>query len=94
MLPLYGLAMPAFEVAHDRLRDRPTILRGATYATGIFAVEAASGWLLRRSTGRCPWAYSDRSPLAVAGLIRLDYAPLWATLGLAAEVLHDRLTGR
>jgi hypothetical protein len=93
MFPIYGLALPLFEPVHDRIRSRPAWQRGAVYAGGIFAVEAAAGWLLRRATGNCPWDYSGRSPLSVAGLIRLDYAPFWALAGLGAERLHDALAG-
>jgi Putative ABC-transporter type IV len=92
MLPIYGLALPLFEPVHEALRGRPAVVRGAAYATGVFAVEAVSGWALRRRTGHCPWDYSGRSRFSVRGLIRLDYAPLWAALGLATERLHDALS--
>ena len=60
---------------------------------GILAVEYASGRLLRRVVGRAPWDYGD-ARLAVDGLVRLDYLPLWAAFGLGLERLHDLLTGR
>jgi len=90
MLALYGLALPLFEPVHDAVRGRPAWQRGAVYATGIIAVEALSGALWRRATGGVPWEY--RSGLAVAGVTRLDYAPAWALVGLAAERLHDAMT--
>ena len=90
MVALYGLAMPLFEPIHDRVRSRPAWQRGAVYAGGILAAEAAAGLAWRRWTGRVPWEY--RSGLAVAGVTRLDYAPAWAFVGLAAERLHDALT--
>jgi hypothetical protein len=93
MVPIYGLAMPLFEPVHDRLRSRPAWQRGLAYAAGILAVEGLTGWALRRLTGRCPWDYSGRSPLALGGLVRLDYSPLWALTGLGAERLHDALIG-
>ena len=91
-LALYGLALPLFEPVHDRVRDRPGWQRAAMYAGGILAVEALSGLAWRHWTGRVPWEY--RSGLAVAGVTRLDYAPAWAVVGLAAERLHDALTER
>jgi hypothetical protein len=94
MLPIYGLAMPLFEIVHDAVRQRPAWQRGSVYAAGILGVEAATGLLLKRVTGRIPWDYSGSSPFAVAGLIRLDYAPLWAGLGLTGERLHDQMVGR
>jgi Putative ABC-transporter type IV len=92
MVPLYGLALPLFEPIHDRVRGRPAWQRGAIYAAGILAVEALTGLVWRRWTGRVPWEY--RSGIAVAGVTRLDYAPAWAIVGLAAERLHDTLTER
>lgn len=93
MLPIYGLALPLFEPMHERLRGRPAWQRGAIYASGIMGVEVIAGWLLRRTTGRCPWDYAGRTRWDLAGLTRLDYAPFWAIAGLGAERLHDRLTG-
>ena len=93
MLPIYGLAQPLFEPVHGAVRHRPAWLRGAAYAAGIFAVEAATGEALRALTGACPWDYTGRSRLAVRGVIRLDYAPLWAVAGLGAERLHDAMVG-
>ena len=92
MVVLYGLAMPLFEPIHDRVRDRPAWQRGAIYAAGIIGVEAISGLAWRWRTGRVPWEY--RSGLSVSGVTRLDYAPGWAIVGLAAERLHDALTER
>jgi uncharacterized membrane protein len=37
-----------------------------------------------------PWDYTG-TPLAVAGVIRLDYAPAWFVAGLLFERLHDWL---
>ncbi len=94
MVPIYALALPLFEPVHARIRGRPAWQRGATYAAGILAVEWATGWLLRRATGRCPWDYSGRTRWHVDGLVRLDYVPFWAATGLGAERLHDAMTGR
>jgi hypothetical protein len=92
MVLLYGLALPLFEPVHDAMRGRPGFQRAAAYAAGIIAVEALAGVAWRRSTGNVPWEYRDG--LAVAGVTRLDYAPAWALVGLAAERLHDAMTGR
>jgi uncharacterized membrane protein len=89
--PVYGLAQPLFEPAHDWLRPRPPAQRAAFYGAGILCVEYAAGRLLRRFLGHAPWDYSG-SRFAVDGLARLDYLPLWAVFGLALERLHDALT--
>ncbi len=92
-VPVYGLAQPLFEPLHNRLRTRPAALRAALYASGILGVEYVSGRLLRGLRGSAPWDYGD-ARFAVDGLVRLDYAPLWAAYGLGLEHLHDALTGR
>jgi uncharacterized membrane protein len=94
MFPIYGLLQPAYEPLHDAMRGRvPAPARGAAYAAGFFAVEYATGRILRRLIGRAPWDYSY-ARWHVQGLIRPAYAPIWALAGLALEPVHDRMTGR
>ena len=90
MLPVYGLAQPLFEPAHDALRARPLAVRAAAYAAGFSAVEYASGRVLRRLRGAAPWDYSH-ARWNLRGLVRAGYAPVWALAGLGFERLHDRL---
>jgi uncharacterized membrane protein len=92
-VPVYALALPFFEPVHDRVRQRPLLARASLYAVGIMVVEYASARLLRRVRGQVPWDYRG-ARLAVDGLVRLDYAPLWAAYGLGLERLHDLLAGR
>jgi hypothetical protein len=89
-VPVYGLAQPLFEPLHDRLRHRPLALRAAAYGVGILGVEYASGRLLRRVLGQAPWDYGD-ARLAIDGLVRVDYLPLWAAFGLGLERLDYAL---
>jgi uncharacterized membrane protein len=89
-VPVYGLAQPLFEPVHDRIRQRPLILRATLYSAGILAVEYTSGRLLRRLVSYVPWDYS-RARFGIDGLVRLDYLPLWAAYGLGLERLHDLL---
>ena len=91
MFPIYGLLAPLYEPLHDALRAWPWPLRGLVYGLGFLAVEYVAGWLLRRLTGACPWDYTGRCRRQLHGLIRLDYGPLWALLGLAVEPVHDLL---
>jgi uncharacterized membrane protein len=93
MFPVYGLAQPLFEPVHDALRARaPAPLRAAVYAAGFTAVEYASGRAFRRVLGRAPWDYAH-ARWNLDGLVRADYAPLWALAGLGLERVHDALTG-
>ncbi len=97
MLPIYGSAAIFLEPAHDRLRGRPWWQRGAAYTAGFYAVEAASGSLLRRTTGAVPWDYTRARgtrpvPANWRGLVRPAYAPVWFAVGMGAERLHDALT--
>ena len=84
MFPIYGLAgvcMPLFLAFR---RYCPLWQRVGVYVFVIFTVEFITGWLLQAMTGICPWDYGD-SFFSVRGFIRLDYAPLWAILGLFFE---------
>ena len=91
MGPIYGLCAVLYEPVHDRVRQRSPAQRAAVYATGILAVEYATGRLIQRATGVIPWDYTGRSPLVIHGATRLDYAPLWAAAGVALERVDDRL---
>jgi hypothetical protein len=94
MLAVYALALPLFEPVHNRLRGRVRLpFRAAIYGAGFEVIEFASGALLRRYANGPPWDYSP-ARLNLAGLVRLDYLPLWAIVGLGAERLHDGLMGR
>jgi uncharacterized membrane protein len=89
-VPVYGLAQPLFEPVHDLVRHRPLVVRGAVYGLGILGVEYASGRLLRGLLGSAPWDYGD-ARLAIGGLVRLDYLPVWGAFGLGLERVHDAL---
>jgi uncharacterized membrane protein len=91
MLPIYGLAAWLYEPAHDRLRRRFWVVRAVIYAAGIMAVEYVTGGAIRLLTGHCPWDYSEMTRWHIHGLIRLDFFPLWAAVGLAMEPVHDFL---
>ncbi len=90
MFPIYGLLAPLGEPVHDLLRAHFWLLRGLVYLAGIWAVEYATGWLLRRLTGKCPWDYSKLRG-NFQGLIALEYAPVWFIFGLGFERVHDAL---
>lgn len=87
--PLYGLAALLFEPLHDAARALPWVARGIIYVAGIWAVEYAAGWGLKRMVGVCPWDYTScRHHLH--GLISWDYFPVWFVFGFVLEYLHDR----
>jgi uncharacterized membrane protein len=91
MFPVYGLAQPLFEPAHDLLRDRaPTAVRALAYAVGFTIVEYGSGRVFQTLLGRAPWDYSH-ARWNLHGLVRAGYAPLWALAGLGLERVHDAL---
>ena len=91
MLPIYGLAAPLYEPLHDAIRGQNILLRGLVYMTGIWVVEFATGWALRRATGKCPWDYSRLRGSVGRGLVALEYGPVWFAFGLLLEPVHDRL---
>lgn len=91
MLPVYGLLLPLFEPAHDRLRPASPSVRAGAYGLGFLGVEYATGAAFRAALGEAPWDYSY-AQRHVNGLIRPDYVFLWAVAGLLCERLHDGLT--
>jgi len=98
MLPVYGVAAVLFEPAEAALRRRgtPTLARGVAWTAGIYAVEAASGEMLRQLTGEVPWDYArprgaKPEPTHWRGLVRPAYAPVWFTVGLGMERLRALL---
>ncbi|MHB9146107.1 MAG: putative ABC transporter permease [Symbiobacteriia bacterium] len=90
MFPIYGSAAFLLEPLHNSVRSLAWPARGLIWVIAIFAIEYATGYLLRRLTGRCPWDYRP-ARFAVHGLIRLDYAPAWLVAGFLFERAHDRL---
>jgi uncharacterized membrane protein len=84
MHPIYGAGGLVLERVHRGTRRRPWWVRAISYAASCLTIEYVTGWLLRRTTGECPWDYGDRG-LNLQGLVRFDYAPYWALAGLAAE---------
>jgi uncharacterized membrane protein len=87
MLPVYGLAVmlePFFE--YFTKTGVSAVVRGAAYAVLIFFAEYSTGGIYTL-LGICPWNYVGAN-FNVNGLIRLDYAPLWAMAGLMFEKLY------
>jgi uncharacterized membrane protein len=87
--PIYGLIAPLFEPLHDGIRLWPWLLRGTVYVLCIWAIEYITGWILKRTLGRCPWSYAH-CRYHLNGIIRWDYFPLWFGFGMLLEFLHDR----
>jgi uncharacterized membrane protein len=83
MFPIYGSAV-FFEPIYVSLKNFPVAVRGCVYMVLIFAAEYASGFILEKTLGECPWDYKD-SKMNVYGLIRIDYAPVWFIAGLLME---------
>jgi hypothetical protein len=89
MIPLYGLAAILFPPLRGAVRDRPALVRAGVYGAAMLVAEYAIGRSLRAAFGSVPWTYTAR--LAVDGVTRLDYFPLWALYGLALERLQTAL---
>lgn len=77
---VYGLGGLMLEGRSSRSR---VAVRVAMNVLLIYAVEYTTGALLRALLGHCPWEYTRG--WHVAGLVRLDYAPLWALVAFGFE---------
>lgn len=82
MFPIYGMAA-CIDKVYPKIKKIPALLRGSIYSVGIFSFEYLSGSVLKKYAS-CPWDYSN-AKTNINGLIRLDYAPLWACAGLIFE---------
>lgn len=88
MFFIYGLAI-FIEPIHNKIRSQNIIIRGIIYMILIYIVELLSGLALRQLIGKCPWNYTDRG--AINSIITLSLAPIWFSLGLFYERVHDYL---
>ncbi len=89
MFPIYGCAAFIGPI-YEKISFLPVVFRGLLYTVGFFAVEYASGSLLKYFH-MCPWDYS-LSPFQYKGVIRLDYAPLWFGTSLIFEKILTKLS--
>lgn len=92
MIPIYCVVYPGCWLLYPHLSQWPFPARGLLYVAIIYVVEYASGWLLKKTTGACPWDYTG-AKWAVHGLIRLDYAPAWFGASLTYEWVYRVLRG-
>lgn len=88
MFFIYGLAV-FLEPIHDKIRNQNIIVRGIIYTILIYYVELLTGSLIQNLIGQCPWYYPYNATLN--GIITLYFAPIWFTLGLLYERVHDYL---
>lgn len=68
------------------------MVRALIYAVACLMIEYTAGSIFKYTLGVIPWDYSY-SDWNVHGMIRLDYIPLWAIIGLVSEKLTDTANG-
>ncbi|MBY0517821.1 MAG: hypothetical protein K2P81_13000 [Bacteriovoracaceae bacterium] len=83
MFPIYCLAGLGFPILMEWMKKIPWWGRIFIEGLGILVVEYIAGFILRETTGRCPWEY--QTGLHIHGLIRLDYYPFWVLFSLGVE---------
>ena len=90
MFFIYGMGV-TLEPLHEYIRKIPWLYRGFIWAAVIFAIEFATGYILKLTIGGCPWNYDGNGEVvaSVKGIIRLDYLPVWFCVGMLFERLHD-----
>jgi uncharacterized membrane protein len=93
MLPIYGFSALGFEAMASHLAW-PFYLKALLYVVTIYAIEASTGWAIKRLIGTIPWDYG-KSPWTPGGLINLKMAPYWLILALLIDpifvLLHKLL---
>lgn len=88
MIPIYALLI-FIEPASRILASLPFYLRGVIYVVVLWVVEYATGWLIKKISGRCPWDYSV-SRFNLHGYLRWDFFPFWFVFILLAEWMSHR----
>lgn len=87
MFFIYGLGI-LLEPLHQKIRNKPVIVRGVIYTILLFSIEYLTGSILKLCIGVCPWNYGKNS-LSINGIIELDFIPVWFIVGLLFEKVHD-----
>lgn len=91
MFPIYAMAVVIKPVS-KLISNSPIVFRGVVYTMMIFIVEYTAGSILS-AFGACPWNY-EHAKYNINGIVRLDYAPAWFTVGLIYEKLLNPIQSR
>lgn len=85
---IYSVASLVMERINAFLQPRgvPLLVRAAAHALWMYAWEFTTGCVLSR-VGACLWDYRNYR-YNLAGLVTLEYAPLWFFLGVIFEVAY------
>lgn len=86
MIPIYASIAFLGPVVIEPLQGYPLLARLLIYTAVIFMVEYATGWLICKITGRCPWHYTEG--WHVHHYIRLDFTPAWMLFSCIVEFLY------
>jgi len=88
MFFIYGLAV-FLEPFHEKIRDYNPLIRGSLYMIIIYCIELVTGLFLKITLGNCPWNYAGNG--IILSIITPRFIPVWFTLGLIFERVHDGL---
>jgi hypothetical protein len=86
LIPILGVLF------YDKVKNIPIYLRLPMYVLIIYIIEFTSGYILRLTTGSCPWEYT--TGWNIMGLIRLDYFPAWVGFAWMVERLYILINRR
>lgn len=82
---IYSVATLVMEkiTVHLEARNVPLYFRAIAHAAWMYVWEFCTGWVLKKF-GACPWDYTNFT-YNYAGLVTLEYAPLWYVCGILFE---------
>lgn len=87
VLPLYFFgSIFIFEPLFNLLSHLPFLIKGIVYSSIILSIEYLAAFLLEYFLGIVPWNY-ETSYLIRSSYIRLEYAPIWATVAILGEIV-------
>jgi hypothetical protein len=86
LIPILGVLF------YDKVKHIPFYFRLPMYVLIIYVIEFTSGYILKVTTGSCPWNYT--TGWQIMGLIRLDYFPAWLAFAWMVERLYVLINRR
>ncbi|MCW5908682.1 MAG: hypothetical protein KIS94_12540 [Chitinophagales bacterium] len=89
---IYGLIPIIAHYLYEKVKTQPFYNRIGLYVILIYTVEFISGYILKVTTGSCPWEY--KTGWHIMGLIRLDFLPAWCFFAWMVERLYVFINNR
>lgn len=86
MIPIYGSVAVLGPALFVPLQGVFILWRLLIYTLVLFLIEYVTGWMLLKTTGKCPWHYE--SGWHIHHLVNLSYTPFWMFFSAMVEYFY------